>query len=125
MTGRALVVRHGVRNGRTHVVEGPIDALAVVQVLGIETLQSTGDTVIGAPGTSGFSVETVSTYPGPVTLWTDGDEAGYLAAIRLARALRRLGRGVELRAAPEDQDWADVARDLVEEREEREAIRCD
>lgn len=125
MTGRALLVLHGDRNGRTHVVEGPIDALAVVQLLGIEALRGAGDTVIGAPGTSGFSVEAVSSYPGPVTLWTDGDEGGYLAAIRLARALRRLGREVELRAAPEGQDWADVARDLAEEREEREAIRCD
>ena len=125
MTGRALLVRHGDRNGRTHVVEGPIDALAVAQLLGLETLRGTGDTVVGAPGTSGFSVETASSYPGPVTLWIDGDEGGYLAAIRLARALRRLGRQVELRAAPEGQDWADVARELVEEREEREAIRCD
>lgn len=125
MTGRALVVHPGDRSGRAHLVEGPIDALAVAQLLGLDTLRSTGDTVIGAPGTSGFSVQTVTSYPGPVTLWTDGDDGGYLAAIRLARALRRLGRGVELRAAPEGQDWADVARDLVEEREEREAIRCD
>ena len=125
MTGRALVVHRGNGSGRAHLVEGPIDALAVVQLLGVETLRGMGDTVIGAPGTSGFSVETASSYPGPVTLWTDGDEGGYLAAIRLARALRRLGRGVELRAAPEGQDWADVARDLVEQREEREAIRCD
>ena len=125
MTGRALLVRRGDGKGRTHVVEGPIDALAVAQLLGVETLRGTGDTVIGAPGTSGFSVETASSYPGPVTLWTDGDEGGYLAAIRLARALRRLGRHVELRAAPEGQDWADVARELVEEREEREAMRCD
>ena len=125
MTGRALVVHPGDRSGRAHLVEGPIDALAVAQLLGLETLRSPGDTVIGAPGTSGFSVQTVTSYPGPVTLWTDGDDGGYLAAIRLARALRRLGRGVELRAAPEGQDWADVARDLVEEREEREAIRCD
>ena len=122
MAGRALVAHHGDRTGRAHLVEGPIDALGVVELLGLDTFRRTGDTVIGAPGTSGFSVQTVSSYPGPVTLWTDGDDGGYLAAMRLARALRRLGRGVELRAAPEGQDWADVAREMAEE---REAIRCD
>ena len=122
MAGRALVARRGDHAGRTHLVEGPIDALGVVQVLGLDTFRRTGDTVIGAPGTSGFSVQTVISYPGPVTLWTDGDDGGYLAAMRLARALRRLGRGVELRAAPEGQDWADVAHEMAEE---REAIRCD
>ena len=122
MAGLALVARHGDRTGRAHLVEGPIDALAVVELLGLDTFQRTGDTVIGAPGTSGFSVQTVTSYPGPVTLWTDGDNGGYIAAMRLAQALRRLGRGVELRAAPEGQDWADVAREMAEE---REAIRCD
>ncbi len=122
MAGRALVACRGDRTGRTHLVEGPIDALGVVELLGRDTLRRTGDTVIGAPGTSGFSVQTVSSYAGPVTLWTDGDDGGYLAAMRLARALRRLGRGVELRAAPKGQDWADVAREMAEE---REAIRCD
>ena len=121
MTGRTLVVRHGKPDGGVHLVEGPIDALAVVELLGIETLRRTGDTVIGAPGTSGFSVQTVASHTGPVTLWTDGDDGGYLAALRLARALRRLGRGVELRAAPAGLDWADVAREMTEE---REAIRA-
>ena len=116
MTGRALVVRHGDSAGGVHVVEGPIDALAVVQVLGLQTLRRTGDTVIGAPGTSGFSVQTVASYTGPVTLWPDGDDGGYLAAMRLTRALRRLRRVVALRAAPAGTDWADVARALTEER---------
>ena len=117
MTGRVLLVRHGNPDGRVHLVEGPIDALAVVQVLGLDTLRRTGDTVIGAPGISGFSVQTVASYTGPVTLWPDGDDAGYLAAMRLARTLRRLRRVVELRAAPAGTDWADVARELTEERE--------
>ena len=121
MTGRALVVRHGDSAGGVHVVEGPIDALAVVQVLGLQTLRRTGDTVIGAPGTSGFSVQTVASYTGPVTLWPDGDDGGYLAAMRLTRALRRLRRVVALRAAPAGTDWVDVARALTEEREARRA----
>ena len=45
MTGRALVVHHGNGSGRAHLVEGPIDALAVAQLLGVETLRGTGDTV--------------------------------------------------------------------------------
>ena len=102
------------RSSSSTLVEGPIDALAVVELLGLETLRRTGDTVIGAPGTSGFSVQTVASHTGPVTLWTDGDDGGYLAALRLARALQRLGRGVELRAAPAGLDWADVAREMIE-----------
>ena len=121
MTGRTLLVRHGNPAGGVHLVEGPIDALAVVELIGLETLRRTGDTVIGAPGTSGFSVQTVATRTGPVTLWTDGDTGGYLATLRLARALRRLGRSVELRSAPTGLDWADVAREMTEE---REAIRA-
>ena len=121
MTGRTLLVRHGNPAGGVHLVEGPIDALAVVELIGLETLRRTGDTVIGAPGTSGFSVQTVATHTGPVTLWTDGDTGGCLATLRLARALRRLGRSVELRSAPTGLDWADVAREMTEE---REAIRA-
>ena len=65
----------------------------------------------------GWRSAAVAGWPGPVTLWTQADGAGYRAALRLRLALG--GRAAACELAPDGMDWADVAQ---VERDEREAI---
>ena len=97
-----------------HLVEGPLDALALVHLARLGAVELAG-AVLGAQGTPGF---TASACPGrgPVVLWPDGDGPGERAAVRAKRALRRAGRDVAIRLCGSDVTaWA------VEFTSEREA----
>lgn len=100
-----------------HVAEGPIDALALVHLDQlVHQLNLAGAAVIGVPAAAGIAAPAVEGWPGPVTLWPDGDGAGERTAARLAAASPGRVR-VRYRAAGLGLDVADWARDEVMERE--------
>ena len=113
--GRRVFHAGGDVDRGVHLVEGPLDALALVHLARLGAVELAG-AVFGAQGTPGF---TASACPGrgPVVLWPDGDGPGERAAVRAKRALRRAGRDVAIRLCGSDVTaWA------VEFTSEREAI---
>ena len=113
--GRRVFHAGGDVDRGVHLVEGPLDALALVHLARLGAVELAG-AVLGAQGTPGF---TASACPGrgPVVLWPDGDGPGERAAVRAKRALRRAGRDVAIRLCGSDVTaWA------VEFTSEREAI---
>ena len=102
-----------------NLAEGPLDALALAALWRMGILRSVlGDRpIVGTAGAGGWRSAAVAGWPGPVTLWTQADGAGYRAALRLRLALG--GRAAACELAPDGMDWADVAQ---VERDEREAI---
>ena len=113
--GRRVFHAGGDGDRGVHLVEGPLDALALVHLARLGAVELAG-AVLGAQGTPGF---TASACPGrgPVVLWPDGDGPGERAAVRAKRALRRAGRDVAIRLCGSDVTaWA------VEFTSEREAI---
>ena len=113
--GRRVFHAGGDGDQGVHLVEGPLDALALVHLARLGAVELAG-AVLGAQGTPGF---TASACPGrgPVVLWPDGDGPGERAAVRAKRALRRAGRDVAIRLCGSDVTaWA------VEFTSEREAI---
>jgi len=114
-----------------HLVEGPIDALALLTLEALEIYDLRGAAVLGADGIGGFT-ERACVGTGPVWLYPDGarwDEKrnawvpeAEAKAARLADALERVGRGrVRLTRQLFEQDLADMARDLVLERDSLQA----
>ena len=102
------------------LTEGPLDALAVVQLSRAGALDLAGAAVVGVAGTAGFQVRAVHAR-GLVTLAPDRDAAGRRAAVRLGTALRIRGVAVRVRRPPVRMDWSDCA---LAAWQEREAIRC-
>ena len=104
-----------------NLAEGPIDALALAALwrMGIERRALGDRPIVGAAGVGGWRLAAVAGWPGPVTLWVQGDMPGYLAALRLEAALMQTGRAVALEVAPAGMDWGDVA---YIEAAEREAV---
>ena len=101
-----------------HLVEGPLDALALVHLARLGAVELAG-AVFGAQGTPGFTAHACSGR-GPVVLWPDADAAGSRAALRLRLALEAAGRRCTVRLAGAGGDVADWA---VNEADERAAIR--
>ena len=118
---RVFVARSGgAEGGGVHLCEGPLDGLALVHLARLGAVDLAGAAVIATAGAGGWTLAAVAGWPGPVTLWVQGDGPGYRAAGRLMVALHRGGRAVRLEVAPAGMDWADVA---TIELEEREAMR--
>ena len=103
-----------------HLCEGPLDALALVHLARLGSVELAGAAVIGTAGAGGWTLAAVASWPGPVTLWVQADGPGRRAAARIGAALERAGREWRLELAPAGMDWADVA---AVEAAEREAIR--
>ena len=105
-----------------NLAEGPLDALALAALWRMGILRSVlGDRpIIGTAGEGGWRSAAVAGWPGPVTLWVQGDGPGRRAAGRIGAALERADREWLLELAPAGMDWADVA-DV--EAAERAAIR--
>ena len=113
--GRRVFQAGGDVDRGVHLVEGPLDALALVYLARLGAVELAG-AVFGAQGTPGFTARACPGR-GPVVLWPDGDGPGERAAVRAKRALRRAGRDVAIRLCGRDVTaWA------VEFTSEREAI---
>ena len=102
-----------------NLAEGPIDALALATLAagGIERRALGDRPILAAAGVGGWRLAAVVDWPGPVTLWVQGDMPGYRAALRLEAALMQTGRAVRLEVAPAGMDWGDVAHVEAAERE--------
>lgn len=107
--------------GGAVVVEGPIDALAVLELdrLGVVTLGHRA--AIGVAGVGGFRLEAVDRIDGEITIAPDGDRAGVLAGAALRVALGRFGRVMRWAPTPGGGDWCDY----LEAETERRALRDD
>ena len=124
--GRRTFCAAGDRNRGIHLVEGPIDALALVTLEALGLVDLHGAAVLGADGIGGFT-ERACEGAGRVTLYPDGARwcprtkrwvpEAECRAIRLAQDLERAGRGRVriVRCAP-DTDLADAVADEVRER---------
>ena len=121
-SARVFVARPGAVG--VNLCEGPIDALALLHLAMLGAVDLAGAAVIGAAGVGGFRLAAVAGWPGPVTLWPDGDLPGRRAAAGLVPELITAGRRVRVRwdAAGEGRDLADWA---IESALEREAIQHD
>ena len=119
-SGRRVFHAAGDPDRGVHLVEGPIDALALAHLERLDAVNLNGAAVHGAAGRF-----TRRACPGraAVTVWAQDDKASVLAAARLARELERRKRPWVIRRPAEGLtglDWADVAH---EEHAEREALR--
>ena len=117
--GRRVFSAGGDPDRGVHLCEGPLDALALIHLARLGSVELDGAAVYGAQSTSGFTAR-ACTGRGPVTVWRDRDTngQGQRAAAQLAGELRRTGRRVTIHGAPWDgADLTDWARAVVEERE--------
>ena len=120
---RTFVARAGKPGGDTWIVEGAIDALAVV----VTNIAAPQDEVRAAWAISGFQMTAVEDVRGTVVIAPDADAprdagevgAGQRAGLRLLGELRAAERPCRLELPPSGFDWGDVA----VHRLEREAIR--
>ena len=109
-----------------HLVEGPIDAVALLTLEQLELVDLRGAAVLGADGVGGFT-ERACEANGPVALYPDGARwdakkkrwirEAERKATMLAQALELAGRGrVRIERQPRGCDLADATRDAVTER---------
>ena len=115
-----------------HLVEGPLDALALMTLADLGRVELDGCAVLGADGIGGFTAR-ACLGRGPVTLYPDGAQydskrelsvpkAEYTATL-LADALERTGRGrVRIVRQSRGRDLANLVHD---ELSEKDAIRRD
>ena len=102
------------------LVEGPLDALALVTLGRLRALELNGAAVLGAAGVSGFTVRACHG-TGPVTVAAQDDRPSVLAAVALGRTLKQAGRACSIRRPAHGltgMDWASYAAELATEREE-------
>ena len=112
--GRRVFHAGGDVDRGVHLVEGPLDALALVHLARLGAVELAG-AVFGAQGTPGFTASACSGR-GPVVLWPDADAAGSRAALRLRLALEATGRRCTVRLAGAGGDVADWAATEADER---------
>lgn len=98
------------------VVEGPLDALALLRLAALGLLELCGAAVFGVAGAPAGFTPRACWAPGPVRVAPDGDRAGLAAAVRLGVGLARLRRRFAVRRAPSGMDWSDWARESALER---------
>ena len=99
------------------LVEGPLDAMALVRLgaLGLEDLQ--GASVFGVAGApAGYQLRACSA-SGPVVLAPDPDPAGDKSVLRLGAVLASLHRVYRVRRPVPRMDWSDMALEASLERE--------
>ena len=84
-SGRRVFQAGGDVDRGVHLVEGPLDALAVGLLARLGAVELAG-AVFGAQGTPGFTSRACPGR-GPVVLWPDADGAGSRSAVRLHLAL--------------------------------------
>ena len=99
------------------LVEGPLDAMALVRLgaLGLEDLQ--GASVFGVAGApAGFQLRACSV-SGTVVLAPDPDPAGDLSVLRLGAVLASLHRSYRVRRPVPCMDWSDMALEASLEQE--------
>ena len=124
-SGRRTLRAGGDSGHGIHLVEGPIDALALLTLEALGLCDLRGAAVLGADGIGGFT-ERACEGNGPVVLYPDGARKdardrwipdAEAKATRLAQALELAGRGrVRIERQPRGRDLADAARDAVMER---------
>ena len=125
--GRRTFRASGDADRGVHLVEGPIDALALVTREALGLCDLAGAAVLGADGIGGFT-ERACEGTGPVALYPDGarqrEEGGRFLpeaeakATRLAQGLERAGRGrVRIKRQLPGRDLADEVQELVLERQ--------
>ena len=114
---RVFRARDGQPGAGAWLVEGPIDALAILELdrLGLLELGSAG--ILGAAGTAGFRPAAVADVAGDVVIGPDGDPAGADVAVSLGAALQVGGRQYRIRRPARGLDWCDVLADVAAERE--------
>ena len=113
--GRRVFHAGGDGDRGVHLVEGPLDALALVHLARLGAVELAAGAVFGAQGTPGFTARACSGW-GPVVLWPDADAAGSRAALRLRLALEATGRRCTVRLAGAGGDVADWAANEADER---------
>ena len=112
--GRRVFQAGGDVDRGVHLVEGPLDALALVHLARLGAVELAG-AVFGAQGTPGFTSRACPGR-GPVVLWPDADGAGSRSAVRLRLALEAAGRRCTVRLAGAGGDVADWAANEADER---------
>ena len=125
---RVFIAAFGSPGAGCWLVEGPLDALAVVRLAHLHMLELGGAAVLGTMGTTGFTVSAVEGWPGLVTIAPDRDTAthpgaiapGDAAAVKLAVGAGRAGRDWRIHRSPL-KDWSDWA--ASDDAAEREALR--
>ena len=113
--GRRVFHAGGDGDRGVHLVEGPLDALALVHLARLGAVELAAGAVFGAQGTPGFTARACSGR-GPVVLWPDADAAGSRAALRLRLVLEATGRRCTVRLAGAGGDVADWAANEADER---------
>ena len=122
--GRRVFSAGGDPDRGVHLCEGPLDALALMHLARLGTVELDVAAVYGAQSTSGFTGRACAG-GAAVTIWRDRDAKGQgqRAAARLAGDLLLAGRSATIRGAPWDgTDLTDWVRAVLDDRDEREAI---
>ena len=99
------------------LVEGPLDALAMLRLAALGLVDLGGAAVFGVAGAPAGFTARACWARGPVRVAPDGDRAGVEAATRLCIELCLAGRPHRVHRAPAHLDWAAFAREGDLERE--------
>ena len=114
---RVFTARRGDSTG-VWLCEGPLDAMALLELERHGALDLGGAAVLGAAGAALFCLAAVAGVPGPVTLAAQDDKPSVLAAVKLGGDVRRgTGRTVRIRRPEEGltgRDWADASLEAAE-----------
>ena len=113
---RVFEAAPGVPGRGCWLVEGPLDALALVRLDALGVIALDGAAVFGAAGVPAGFTPRACWAPGPVWVAADGDKAGLDAAVRLCVCLEHAGRPHTSCRAPRGLDWSDLARESAMER---------
>ncbi len=114
---RVFVAAAGRPGGGLWLVEGPLDALAVVRLSQLGVVDLAGAAVFGAAGAPAGFRRCACWASGPVVVSPDSDAAGDRAAHRLGLELALAGRSYRVYRAGPGADWSAVARMSAIERE--------
>lgn len=114
---RVFVARYGQPGRGCWMVEGPLDALAVVRLAALGEIDLKGASVFGVAGVpAGFQLR-ACWWDGPVVMAPDVDPAGDFAILRLGVQLASARRPYRIERTVVGDDWSSLLRDLVVERE--------
>ena len=102
-------------DGDTHAIQ--VEAVRDDGARGLFATQGKRPSVTGSRFAAGARVFVARAGgPGRVTIWTQSDVPGLLAAARVRLALEASGRVVRCEIAPNGMDWGDVAAEDTGER---------
>ena len=114
---RVFVAAAGEPGSGCWLVEGPLDALAIVRLSRLGLLDLHGAAVFGAAGVPGGFRPRACWNPGLVTVAPDSNPPGQRAAVSLAVALAAAERPYRIHTPGPGSDWSDLARFAALERE--------